>query len=116
MNKQKASTMKTTKPRREKGVYERVYSHLWSFFDGAFQANSGGHVVEKDFEQFTLGQLQQAEAELIEVAALGISARQLGMLADAGYTMFGQTMQDHPDEPDDANHRLVAYELLDTKY
>jgi len=89
---------------------------LWDFFNGAFYANSGGRVKEEDFHKFNLGQLQAAEAELIELAAIGVSAFALGTLADAGYVLHGQTKQNDPERPDDEQHRLLAFELLDSLY
>lgn len=103
--------------KQKPGRYQRIYPNLWSFFDGAFQANSGGRAREENFEEFTIGQLMRAENELKEVIAIySISLCTLGAMADAGYTLFGQTMQEDADKPDDKQHKLLAFTLLDTLY
>jgi hypothetical protein len=107
------------------------YPHLWAFFDGAFSANSGGKAKEEDFDDFTSEQMEQAEKELTGFnkfsrpdfpnshEAIGFS-RWLGMMADSGYNVWGQTYQDLPEgstlEVDDEQHRLLAFELLDKRY
>lgn len=102
------------------GVIERTYPLLWFFFDGAFSANSGGHVSERDFKHLTVADMERAEKELSDLC-MGqyqmTQAHHFGMLADSGYTVWGPTMQDRPDgKGDDDQHKLKAYELLDTRY
>lgn len=97
----------------EKLKVKDQYPAVFAFFDGAFSANSGGRATEKDFERysFSLDRLNQAESELKEFCdPMGLSYRALGMMADSGYTVSGQTMQD------DDVHELMVYELLDEVY
>lgn len=101
------------------------FPHLWAFFDGALSANSGGRAREEHFESFTEEQMQQAERELIEFNRYGYEpdlqvaiefTRWLGMMADSGYTVCGPTRQNVPHQPDDDQHALLAFELLNTRY
>lgn len=103
------------------------YPHLWAFFDGAFSANSGGHAGERDFEGIEKERMEQAERELVEFnkystnahpnhfQALGFS-RWLGMMADSGWTVSGQTEQNLSVGANDDRHDLMAYQLLDERY
>lgn len=96
------------------------YPLLWAFFHGAFQANSCGKAKDEHFADFSEAQMNQAERELRDFtnADVGWTAW-LGMQADAGYTIWGQTHQELTEtgQPlDDDQHKLLAYELLDTRY
>jgi hypothetical protein len=96
--------------------YEQSFPLLWNFFNGAFQANSGGRVKDDDFKDFQLMIIAEAEDELNELCNGNFAlAAQLGMLADGGYTMWGQTKQGRPGGNDE-QHKLRAYEMLDVMY
>ena len=103
------------KAKQEKGPYQTTYPRLWEFFDGAFSSNSGGHPRENDFLDFTLGQLSDAEEELKTLQDAGLNIWLLGSLADDGYTVFGQTHQ-NKEGGDDEQHKLIAFELLESRY
>jgi hypothetical protein len=99
--------------------YSETYPAVFAFFDGAFSANSGGRVTEEDFKRygFSIARLQRAETELKDFCdPMGLSYRVLGMMADSGYTVSGQTMQEDPKDPSDTRYDLIAYELLDEVY
>lgn len=80
------------------------YPHLWAFFHGAFQANSGGFAQEEDFNDIIAEELKQAEDELEEFCRDVDGASWLGMQADSGYTVY-------MDE-----QKMMAFELLDRRY
>lgn len=95
------------------------YPAVFAFFDGAFSANSGGKATEADFQRynFTHERLAIAETELKDFCdPMGLSYRALGMQADSGYTVCGQTRQEDPKDPSDTRYDLVVYELLDEVY
>jgi len=107
--------------------YQQKYPHLCAFFGGAFSANSGGHTDVRNFKGFTEAQLGNAEYELAEFCSTAPVdsdivvgpvrfARWLGMMADDGYTIWGQTKRDDPDAGDDEQHKLQAFTLLDSFY
>lgn len=97
------------------------HPHLWMFFEGAFSANSGGHAEDSQFTDFTKSQLDRAERELVEFCPFADMAetlkfaQYLGMMADSGYEVHGQTMQEH-EVPNDEVHKLYCFVLLDTRY
>lgn len=95
---------------------EETYPHVFALFNGAFSSNSGGKATELTFKNITKEQMEQAEQELDTLCSGDIQrAYWLGMLADDGYTMWGQTHQNR-DDGDDEQHKLLAYTLLDTMY
>lgn len=95
---------------------QHKYGRLWAFFEGAFQTNSGGHAKDSDFKAFTDEQMARAEKELEEFCVY-INAYALGCMADSGYTVWGQTMQEEPEgQGDDEQHVLEAFNLLNTRY
>jgi hypothetical protein len=94
-----------------------AFRNLTAFFNGAFQANSGGKAKPEDFAKLDADDCMQAEQELTDiVACYRISPSALGAMADAGYTLHGQTNQNATEDPDDEQHQLMAYTLLDTLY
>lgn len=102
---------------KKPSALESTYRNLWRFFDGAMSDNSGGHCDDDCFDGMTPMELVQAEVELDQVTSMyGIDPRVLGAMADAGYNLFGQTHQNVDDNPDDDQHRLKAFELLDKLY
>jgi hypothetical protein len=99
--------------------YAETYPAVFAFFDGAFSANSGGHATEADFQRYAFSpeRLAKAEYELKEFCdPMGLNYRALGIAADEGYTVSGQTMQMDRENPDDDRHDLLVYELLDEVY
>lgn len=108
------------KPCPPKGYIQETYPLLWAFFDGAMSANSGGHAHRDQFEDFTTKEMDQANMELSQLCFGDIRAtlrlaHHFGMLADSGYTMWGQTMQE-ASPGDDDQHKLLAWVLLETRY
>ena len=95
---------------------KKMYPYIWQFFDGAFSANSGGRAKVEDFDEFTTDQLERAERELSDFCGKEVSPSWLGAMADQGYTVSGQTHQELDEGADDEQHKLLAFELLDTRY
>jgi hypothetical protein len=110
-----ASRKRPVKHSKRPRNIEETYSHVFAFFNGAFAANSGGCAKEMDFENITVKQMEQAEEELSNLCNGLDRAYMLGMWADEGYTMWGQTRQ-NLDDGDDEQHKLLAFTLLEELY
>lgn len=96
---------------------------LLAFITGAIDGNSGIGTYEGTPNATPL-ELSQAEKELMALLGenLPATAQQLeratwlGEQADNGYTLHGQTAQWRGTEPDDEQHVLMCYTILDREY